>query len=151
MIFHLLLYIHDETCNTLVQVLIISRLDYDNALLRVIFLSLKNCLERVEDCAARLVIHTRKMEYITPILFQLHWPSVHIRSLYMFHTLQVLSGTAPLYQSDLIRKYLPVKMLRSESYSPLLFTKSYTVTYGDKSFRASAPSLWNMLPKHIQL
>jgi len=65
-------YINDETCKTLVQALIISQLDYGNALLYNIPLSLTNCLQQVPNCAAHLVTRTRKREHITPVLFQLH-------------------------------------------------------------------------------
>jgi len=87
-------YINDETCKTLIQILIISRLDYGNALLYNIPLSLANRLQRVQNCAARLVTRTRKREHITPVLFQLHWPPVRFRSLYniLFRT----SENAPI-------------------------------------------------------
>jgi len=47
--------------------------------------------------------------------------------------------------------YIPVKMLRSESYSLLRVQKSHTAMFGEKSFRASAPGLWNKLPNHIKI
>ena len=42
------------------------------------------------------------------VLFQLHWLPVRFRSLYMilFHTVRVLSGTAPVYLSDMIEIYI---------------------------------------------
>ena len=146
-------YINDETCKTLVQALIISRLDYGNALLYNIPLSLTNRLQGVQKCAGRLVTRTRKREHITPVLFQLHWLPVRFRSLYkiLFLTFKVLNGTAPVYLSDLIEKYIPVRMLRSESYSLLRVPRSHTAMYGERSFRASAPRLWNELPNHIKL
>ena len=62
-----------------------------------------------------------------------------------------MSGTTPGYLSDLIVKYTPVRILRSESYSRLRIPKSHPAKYGDKSFRASAPRLWNKLLNHIKL
>jgi len=145
-------YINDETCKTLVQVLIISRLEYGNALLYYIPLSLTNRLQRVQNCAARLVTRTGKRDQITPVLFQRHWLPVHFRSLYkiLFHTFNVLSGTALVYLSD------PIKMYTSENapvYVLFTFegTKCHTVMYGEKSFRASAPRLWNELSNQIKL
>jgi len=58
-------YINDETCKTLVQALIIPRLDYGNALLYNIPLSLINRLQQVQNCATRLVTLTKKMEHNT--------------------------------------------------------------------------------------
>jgi len=65
----------------------------------------------------RIQTHTRKREYITPVLFQLPWLPVRFRLPYkiLFHTFKVLNGTAPVSLSDLIEKYIPVRMLRSES------------------------------------
>jgi len=47
--------------------------------------------------------------------------------------------------------YIPVRMLRSESYSLLMVPRSHTAIYGERSFRASAPRLWNELPRHMKL
>ena len=55
-------YRNDETCKTLVQALVISWLNYGNALLYDILISLTNRLQR-----------TRKREHITRVMFQLHW------------------------------------------------------------------------------
>ena len=89
----------------------------------------------------------------TPVLFQLHWLPVRFRSLYniLCHTLKVLNETAPVYLRDLIEKYIPVKMLRSESYSLLRVPRSHTTMYGERSFRASTPRMWDELPNHIKL
>jgi len=98
-------YINDETCKTLVQALIISRLNYSNALLYNIPLSRTNHLQQVQNCAARLVTRTRKREHIpvTPVLFQLHWLPVCFRSLYkiLFLTFSAeLNSTSVSKRSD---------------------------------------------------
>ena len=76
-------------------------------------LSLTNHLQRMQNCAARLLTRTRRSEHITPLLFQLHWLPVCLRSHYkiLFLTFKVLNETAPGYSSDLIKKYIPVRML----------------------------------------
>ena len=103
-------------------------------------LSLTHHLQRVQNCAVRLVTCTYKREHITPVLFQLHWLPVCFRSLYkiLFHTFKVLTGTAPLYPSNLIQKYIPVRMLQLESCLLLTEPKSHTAIFGEKSFRVSA-------------
>ena len=122
-------YINDETYKTLVQALIISRLVYGNRLLYNITLSLINRLQRVQNCSTCL-------EHIIPVLFQMHWLPVRFRSLYkiLFHTFKVLNGTTSVYLSDLIEKYIPVIMLRSESYSLFRVPRSHTARYGERSF-----------------
>ena len=63
-------YITTEACKTLVQTLVISRLDYGNALLYGNSLTPNSRLQRIQNCAARLVTRTRKREHITPVLLQ---------------------------------------------------------------------------------
>jgi len=111
----------------LVQALIISRLGYGNALIYNNPLSLTNRLHRVQNCATCLVTRTCKREHITPVLFQLHWLPICFRSLYkiLFLTFKVINGIASVYLSDLIEKYIPVRMLRSESYSLLRVPRSH--------------------------
>jgi len=87
----------------------------------------ETCKTLLQNCAARLMTCTRKGEHIT-VLFQLDWLPVGFRSLYeiLFHTFNVLSGPGPLYLRDLIEKYIPVRHLRSESYSLLRAQKCLT-------------------------
>ena len=65
-------YINDEICKTLVQALISYQLDYHKTMLHNIPLSLRNRLLLVQNYVAHVVTGTRKIEPITPVLFQLH-------------------------------------------------------------------------------
>jgi hypothetical protein len=114
---------------------------YGNALLYNIRGSLTSRLQRVENCAAGLLTRTGKREHITPVLFNLHWLLVRFRSMYkiLFHTFKVFNGTAPVYLSDLIEKYITVRMLRSESFSLLRVPRSHTAVYGEKSSEHQLP------------
>ena len=51
----------------------------------------------------------------------------------------------------MIETYIPVRMLRYESYSLLIVPKRHTAMYRERSFRASGPRLWNELTDHIKL
>jgi hypothetical protein len=62
-----------DAARTLVQSLVISRLDYCNVLLLNISAELASKLQTVLNNAARLVTRTRKCEHITPVLIELHW------------------------------------------------------------------------------
>ena len=61
-------YITNEACTTLVQALVISRFDYGNALLYDISPTLFSLLQRIQNCAARLVMRTRNREQVTLVL-----------------------------------------------------------------------------------
>jgi len=101
--------INDETRKTFIQGLIISRLNCGIALLYNTPLSLTNQIHRVQKSNARLVIHFRKRELITLVLFQ---PLISC----MFQiTFQNPDSHIRRTLSDLINKYIPVTVLRSDS------------------------------------
>ena len=60
------------SCRTIVHALVMSRLDYCNALLYGLPDAQLQKLQLVQNSAARLVTGTRRWEHITPVLFALH-------------------------------------------------------------------------------
>jgi hypothetical protein len=68
-----------DAARTLVQSLVISRLEYCNGLLLNISAELASKLQIVLNAAARLVTRTRKYEHTTPVLMDLHWLPVRAR------------------------------------------------------------------------
>ena len=63
----------EDATKTVIQSLVMSRLDYCNALLIGIQQDLIAKLQRLQNSAARIVSRTRKYEHITPVLIKLHW------------------------------------------------------------------------------
>ena len=61
-------------------------------------------LQRIQNCAARIVTRTRKYEHITPVLRLLHWLPVRQRTLFkvLVFTYCALNATAPNYLVQLI-------------------------------------------------
>jgi len=144
-------YITDDACKTLVHALVTSRLDYANALLN----SVPQCqllrLRHVQHCAARLITRTPRRDHMTPVLKELHWLPAEYRPQYkvLLLTYKALHGAAPPYIRDMIREYQPARTLRSSNRSLLEIPRMRT-SYGKKSFRYSAPTLWNPLPQHVK-
>ena len=68
----------------------------------------------------------------------------------LLYTYKAQHGQAPRYISNLIEKYHPTRSLRSATKSLLKEPSCRTTTYGSRSFRVSAPRLWNSLPQHIR-
>ena len=145
-------YISTDACRALIQSTVTSRLDYSNVLLHNLPKSLMHRLQLVQNTCARLVTRTRRRDHISPVLRELHWLPVEYRVKYkvLLYTYKALNGLAPQYISDLVQTYVPARSLRSASQSLLQVPKFRTATYGTRSFRVSAPQLWNQLPDHVK-
>ena len=145
-------YITDDACKTLVNSLVISRLDYGNALLYGVNASILSKLQRVQNTAARLISRKWKHEHITPVLVSLHWLPVQYRIKYkiLLYTFKALNNLAPVYLQELVNAYQPTRALRSEDLQLLKAPRIRTKTYGERRLDKSAATLWNSLPQNIR-
>ena len=141
----------EDTTKTVMQSLVMSRLDYCNALLIGIQQDLIAKLQRLQNSAARIVSRTRKYEHITPVLIKLHWLPIKFRIQFMVLLLvyKALNGLAPKYIKELLVPYKPTRHLRSEAKG-LLDEPRTRLKFGDRAFSISAPRLWNALPQHLK-
>ena len=151
-------YITKEACHTLVRGLVISHLDYSNA----IFCGLPNCtikkLECVQRIAARLIWGVKKYDSITEHMKSLHviTTRILIRQRIQFKLLIIVyncvNGTAPEYLQNLIT-INPVNCdgLRSDQqYKKLVVPRTKCKTLAYQSFSVQGPELWNKLPDVIR-
>ena len=69
----------EDATKRVMQSLVMSRLDYFNALLIGIQHDLIAKLQRLQNSAARIVSRTGKYEHITPVLIKLHWLPIKFR------------------------------------------------------------------------
>lgn len=141
----------DDSAATIIHALVTSRLDNGNALLYGINENLLTKLQLAQNAAARVLSKTRKYEHITPVLKQLHWLPIRQRIDFkiLLLTWKCINDIAPSYLKDLLVPYSPARQLRSSN--KLLLSVPRTISsYGDRSFSASAPKLWNSLPTDIR-
>ena len=141
-----------EATKKVMQSLVISRIDYCNALLPGLHESTLQRLQRLQNSAARIVTKTRKYEHITPVLEELHWLPVRYRIDFKILLLVFKSfhGQAPEYITELLIQYKPNRPLRSSDRSLLIQPKSRLVRAGDRAFSRYAPRLWNRLPENLK-
>ncbi len=108
-------FLTQHAAQLLVQALVISRLDYCNALLA----ELPSCkikpLQMIQ--IGRLVFSEPKRAHVTPLFVSLHWLPVaaHINFKTLMLAYRTATGSAPSYFHSLMTIYIPSRSLRSAS------------------------------------
>ena len=126
-----------DAANKLTVSLILSRLDYCNSLLAGLPDNKLNKLQRIQNHAARLVLHKSRHASATALLKTLHWLPVKARIQYKIACLCfqcIYQNSMPSYISDLLHPYCPSRMLHSLDTSLLTVPRFSLETFGKKSF-----------------
>lgn len=128
-----------------------SKLDQNNSLLVGLPQTTLLKLRRVQHASARLLLHAKKSDHVTPLLVNLHWLPIdqRIKFKVLLLAYKSLNNQGPLYMKDMLIPYKPSRTLRSSTESLLQQPKSRTA-YGDRAFSVAAPRLWNALPCDIR-
>ncbi len=133
-------FLAEHAAQLLVQALVVSRLDYCNALLAGLPSNTIKPLQMIQNAAARLVFNEPKRTHVTPLFISLHWLPMAARI--KFKTLMLAyrttTGLAPSYFHSLLRIYIPSRCLRSASERRLVVP----------SQRGSKITLQNILIHH---
>jgi hypothetical protein len=142
----------EEATITLVQALVVSKLDSLNAILYGVPDKLIRKLQLVQNHAARVIVRIKRNDHITPTLKNLHWLPFPYRIDYKINlmTFKCLHGVAPSYLCELIEEYVPTRSLRSSNKGYLKEKKARCKTYGERAFSVCAPKLWNKLPQEVR-
>ncbi len=101
----------------LVQALVLSRLDYCNALLTGLPANSIKPLQLIQNAAARLIFNEPKRTHVTPLFINLHWLPIAARIKFkaLMFAYRTTTGSAPLYLNSLLQTYVPSRSLRSAS------------------------------------
>ena len=145
-------YLSYDNRKSIVQAIIMSRLDYCNGLLYgTVAVHVKlGKLQRLQNAAARLVCTVSRYDHITPSLINLHWPPVTHRIEFKIVMLvhKYIYGVSPQYLLDLIKIKESLRyQLRSYRAYNAYRTKK---TLGDWAFENVAPKVWNRLRLEIR-
>ncbi len=136
----------------LVQALVISRLDYCNALLA----GLPSCtikpLQMIQNAAERLVFSEPKRALVTPLFISLHWlpraACIKFKTLMLAY--RTVTGSAPSYFHSLMTIYIPPRSLRSASERHLVLPSQRGTKSHSRMFSFTVPGWWNELPTAIR-
>ncbi len=145
-------FLTEHAAQLLVQALVISRLDYCNALLAGLPSNTIKPLQMIQNAAARLVFNKPKRAHVTPLFVSLHWLPVAARI--QFKTLMLAyrttTGSAPTYFHSLLRIYIPSRSLRSASERRLMVPSQRGSKSLSRTFSFTVPGWWNDLPTPIR-
>lgn len=148
---HIRKLIDKDTANLLACSLVLSRLDYCNALLYHMTDKNVNRLQRVQKSLARIVCQAPYRSPSTPLLKELHWLPIRQRIDYKIAVLTYKARLhrQPSYLHDLIQDYIPPRVLRSSDAHLLSVPSAHTKT-ASRAFCVAAPTVWNSLPLSVR-
>ena len=143
-------YLTQQASQLLVQTMVLSRLDYCNALLAGLPACAVKPLQMIQNAAARLIFNQPKRTHVTPLLIELHWLPLAARIKFksLMLTYKVLRGSAPFYLSALIKAQATPRQLRSSNDCRLAVPAPRPRQ--SRLFSCVVPRWWNDLPKTIR-
>ena len=136
-----------HVCHSLVIALVVSSLDFCNALLQDLPEYQLTRLQKIHNRAARLVVFTPVSSHITPVLEQLHWLTVRQRIVFkvLVFIYKALHDLAPEYLSHLLHPRTRNPRLRQlhDRLQPAVTPASISI--GRRGFDVTGPIIWNEL------
>ncbi len=116
-------FLSEHATQLLVQVLVLSRLDYCNALLAGLPANSIKPLQLIQNAAARLIFNEPKRMHVTPLFINLHWLPIAARIKFkaLMFAYRTTSGSAPLYINSLLQTICPLKACVLQVNDTLLY------------------------------
>ena len=133
--------------------LVISRLDFCNAILESATQGQLERLQKVQNHAARVIMKRRMRDHVTPLLRELHWLPIEYRIKFKIATFAYrhFDQSLPSYLSETLTSRENERDLRSNKTRRLHPPRKPNLkTVGCRSFGQIAPKLWNSLPSDLK-
>ncbi len=145
-------FLSGHATQLLVQALVLSRLDYCNALLAGLPASPIKPLQLIQNAAARLIFNEPKRMHVTPLFINLHWLPIAARNKFkaLMFAYRTTSCYAPLYLNALLQSYMPSRSLRSASERCITVPSQRGTKSLSQTFSIIVPICWNDRPNSIR-
>ncbi len=145
-------FLSEQVAQLLVQALVLSRLDYCNALLAGLPTCTIKPLQLIQNVAARVVFNEPEKAHVTPLFIRLHWLPIAARIKFkvLMFAYKTTTGAAPIYLNLLVQTYVPSRSLRSASERRLVVPSQRGTKSLSRTFSWTVPSWWNDLPISIR-
>ena len=147
-------YLTEGTTKTLLLVLVLSYLDYANAILAGLPECNSNKMQRIENITTKLAMKARKHDSTTTALKKLHWLPIRARIEHKLLTLiyKCLQGSAPQYLRELIKEEKPRRygLQSSSEYKHLHVPRTARKTLAARSFSAKGTVLSSKFPANTR-
>lgn len=142
----------DATRAQIVRSVVLSRLDYCNALLLEAPKHLIERLQRSQTMAAKLVLRKSRRSSASLALKELHWLPVAQRVQFkaLCVVFKTLHGMMPKPLQHKFNWYVPTRSLCSSSAKLIKVPKFKRTNLGGRAFSAAAARLWNALPNNLR-
>ena len=131
---------------TIVNSLVISCLDYCNAMFYGVSQNLMHQLQLIQNACAKAITGKYKYDHMDNDLNKLHWLSVRKRVVFKICLLsyKAVNGLAPKYLNDMFNYAHYGHTIR------LIVPHRATKGYGDRSFSVIGPKFFNVLPETVK-
>ena len=143
-----------EACKSLVQGLVITHLDYRNAILGGLLDNIIKKLLRVQNITAKIFLNSDRRSSVTECLKQLHWLLVRerIRHKTLTFVYKCLMGYAQMYLQDWLQEHEGgQRHLRSNmKHKHLKIPHTKKKTFAARSFSVLSATWWNELPNELK-
>lgn len=138
-------YLSRDDIKTLVNSIVIAKVDNCNSLLYGVSTYDSDKLRKFQNSCARLIYHKRKRDHVTGILKELHWLPSEARIYFkiLCYVFKCLHDLAPAYLTELV-------VVRRDHNLDLVVPRTKSRA-GDRAFSCVGPRLWNALPADIRM
>ena len=136
-------FLSDDDVKSLVNSVVISRIDNCNSLYTGLSGFNLSKLQRLQNSCARVIYGERRRDHVSGLLKKLHWLPIRQRIIFKVLCLifKCMHNTAPSYLTETLPEVIENRFVRIPR------TKT---SYGDHAFSRFGPIYWNALPTALR-